>query len=396
MPTKTLSKRKSNKPGLAESQPWLAKEWHPTLNGDLTPYDIAGSSKDIVWWQCSVDKSHEWEASPDRRVYGNSGCPCCLNMKIVPGNSLASVRPDMAKLWHPTRNDGLTPDQVAPKSGITAWWQCPKDKSHEWDAIVKNLFNARVLSCPMCNGKRVSKTNSLAARYPEIAAQWHPTKNDRWKPSMFTAKSHKKFWWLCSNGHEWEAIISNRTGKGQDCPKENLLSDHYPEVAAQWHPKKNAKLKPSDVSWGSDRVVWWLCENKHAWEASIRSRTVLGKDCSVCKTLAFRYPAVARNWHPTRNGKLTPKDVKAGSPSKVWWKCALGHVWTAAISAVVYCWRNHGTNGCRKCFSEYRSNSSAATTLKGRAKTNRRNRILEDERADEDELVLQRKKGHLI
>ncbi len=37
---------------LAEVNPALAKEWHPTKNGDLTPFDFAAKSNKKVWWKC--------------------------------------------------------------------------------------------------------------------------------------------------------------------------------------------------------------------------------------------------------------------------------------------------------------------------------------------------------
>lgn len=42
----------------------------------------------------------------------------------------------------------------------------------------------------------------------------------RWtnKDSNLKIKSNKKVWWKCKNGHEWQAIISNRTNKNQGCP----------------------------------------------------------------------------------------------------------------------------------------------------------------------------------
>lgn len=135
---------------------------------------------------------------------------------------------------------------------------------------------------------------------------------------------------------------------------------------------KEGKLKPSDVTRACDQEVWWICDKRHAWLCSVRGRTVLNKGCSVCKTLQVRYPLVAKQWHPARNGRLTPLDVKAGSPRTAWWKCPAGHVWSAAISAVVSCWVNHGTNGCQKCYDIQRR--SSATSLKGRARAGRRER----------------------
>jgi hypothetical protein len=32
-------------------------------------------------------------------------------------------------------------------------------------------------------------------------------------------------------------------------------------------------------------------------------------------------PNLAKDWHPTKNGKLTPKDVFPGAHKKVWWQC---------------------------------------------------------------------------
>lgn len=67
---------------LATKNPELAKEWHPTLNGDLTPYDFtSGSSTNKVWWLCS--EGHEWDAFIKSRNNGKirSGCPECHKFK---------------------------------------------------------------------------------------------------------------------------------------------------------------------------------------------------------------------------------------------------------------------------------------------------------------------------
>ena len=70
---------------LATKNPDLAKEWHPTLNGNLTPYDIASKSHLPVWWQCGNDINHIWNTSPANRSNGsngnNTGCPICNESK---------------------------------------------------------------------------------------------------------------------------------------------------------------------------------------------------------------------------------------------------------------------------------------------------------------------------
>ena len=57
----------------------------------------------------------------------------------------------------------------------------------------------------------------LAVADPELAAQWHPTKNGNLTPDMVAAESHRKIWWLGKCGHEWSATIDSRT-RGMGCP----------------------------------------------------------------------------------------------------------------------------------------------------------------------------------
>ena len=39
----------------------------------------------------------------------------------------------------------------------------------------------------------------------------------------------------------------------------------YPELVKEWHPTKNGDLTPRDVTHGSKKKVWWLCQNIHEW-----------------------------------------------------------------------------------------------------------------------------------
>lgn len=40
------------------------------------------------------------------------------------------------------------------------------------------------------------------------------------------------------------------------------------------------------------------------------------------ESLNERYPAVAADWHHSRNGDLTPHDIKPFSALKAWWRCS--------------------------------------------------------------------------
>ena len=196
---------------------FLANEWHPTLNGDLTPDKVSICSGKKVWWKCS-DCGYEWNVSVANRTNG-TGCPCCANRVVVPGiNDLATKYPNTAKFWHPTKNGELTPNMFAPGSHKKVWWLCPKC-GYEWECKIEYRING---CCPRCVNQIITPgINDLQTKFPNIALQWHPTKNNELTPNMFSAGSSKKVWWLCDKcSHEWQAQINNRThSKVARCPK---------------------------------------------------------------------------------------------------------------------------------------------------------------------------------
>lgn len=341
----------------------LLRQWHPTRNEGLTPRDLTYGSKRKVWWQCG--KGHEWQAVVHTRTGGGSGCPVCAGKRVLAGvNDLATVRPDLVPEWHPTQNAPWTASDVLPGSHKKIWWKC--DKGHMWQAIVKSRVSG--CGCPVCAHREILPgDNDLASARPELAAQWHPTKNGTLRPTDVAAGTRRKVWWRCEKGHEWQAAVASRAG-GAGCPVcagkkivsgENDLASSFPDVAAQWHPDRNGALTADSVSPYSNRKVWWKCEAGHEYAASVSARTMHGSGCPYCagrkvlagfNDLATLEPKVAAQWHPTLNGVLTPETVTTGSHQKVWWKCPEGHVW----KAVVYSRAGPKKCGCPVCAGKIR------------------------------------------
>ena len=54
------------------------------------------------------------------------------------------------------------------------------------------------------------------------------------------------------------------------------------DLLRQWHPSKNGPLTPKTVTYGSKRRVWWRCEHGHEWQAAVYTRTGAGTGCPVC------------------------------------------------------------------------------------------------------------------
>jgi very-short-patch-repair endonuclease len=108
---------------------------------------------------------------------------------------------------------------VAAGSSKKVWWKCPVADDHEWPATVASrAVNGN--GCACCAGRRLSVTNRLDIQFPEIAAEWHPTKNGDLTPAEVLAGWGKKTWWKCpiADDHEWPAIVDSRTRLGRGCP----------------------------------------------------------------------------------------------------------------------------------------------------------------------------------
>lgn len=203
---------------LEYKSPLIAKEWHPTKNGDLKPSEVFNSSNKEVWWLC--ENGHEWQQriSTRTRESAIAECPCCRGLKLTLENCLATTHPEIAKRWHPTKNGDLTPYDIRRYSIKKVWWICDEGHEHETRVCDKND------SCPICSSQILHNDNCLATVNPKLAMEWHPTKNGDLTPYDVMGFSLRAVWWLCPDcGHEWEAFISNRGNKGSGCPHCNLF-----------------------------------------------------------------------------------------------------------------------------------------------------------------------------
>ena len=153
------------------------------------------------------------------------------------------------------------------------FYKTGKHYEFEWQATIcqRSIGDG----CPYLTGRAVwPGYNDLSTTNPELAKEWHPKKNGDLKPSQVTSMSRKKVWWLLkyedpkTGKHyefEWQATIQNRN-KGVACPYltgttvypgYNDLSTLRPDLAAQWHPVRNGDLTPEMVTVSSVRWVYW-------------------------------------------------------------------------------------------------------------------------------------------
>lgn len=256
--------------------------------------------------------------------------------------------------WNYEKNTGLLPASVSDGSNLKVWWFC--DKAHEFQGIISDRVR-RKSKCPYCVNKKVLKGfNDLVTVHPEIAHQWHPSKNGSLKPSEVVFGSGKRFWWICDNGHEWEAQLHARVVNKSGCrvcagqaPEvgKNDLATTEPFLASQWNHSRNS-LKPTEVMRYSGKKVWWTCPRGHEFEAAVNNRSQ-GSGCPICSgrkllqgfnDLATLNPELAKEWHPTRN-KKRPSEVRAADKTPRWWMCSASHEFRSS--------RNYGKGNCPYC-----------------------------------------------
>ncbi len=124
--------------------------------------------------------------------------------------------PDLVAEWDWDVNGDLDPRTVAAGGRGRIAWRCCLNPDHVWETRVADRTTKPSL-CPYHMGIRVHPAESLAAYFPWLAREWHPTKNAL-RPDQVTRASGREITWLCENGHEWQAVVYARTLSKSGCP----------------------------------------------------------------------------------------------------------------------------------------------------------------------------------
>lgn len=359
----------------ATCYPEIAAEWHPTKNGDLLPSAVSKKNGGKIWWICQY--GHEWQATPKDRATDKTGCPICRGRNNTSFSEQAlyyyvkKIYPDAVNRYRDIFDNGMELDVYIPslRLGIEydggAWHDgetahrrerikyeiCQsnkikliriKERDDDWRDVADVVYHIRsrrdhqqlatviqvILDSidpasnmwtrkrPQFHSKTIASLgkdeneireylsaipNSLADLRPDLVEEWHPTKNGNLRPDMFGINSNDHAWWLCKTcGHEWRTSIIHRGGKrSSGCPEcskvkrgrsftknkvleRGSLADNDPKLASEWHPHKNGELTPEDITANRFKNVWWLCSKcGYEWEASPNNRRK-GVGCPCC------------------------------------------------------------------------------------------------------------------
>lgn len=325
---------------LATLVPQTVTLWDAAGNEGHTPYTVVASSWQEVALRCSCGHTWRRQAYELLRTKGNL-CAACAHRVVSPQFNLATEHPGLAAEW--SDNNELRPEEVHPGLQASAEWLCSTgNPDHHWETRIDSRTRDG-WGCPYCSGQRLLPEQRLAAIHPEIAAQWHPTKNTELEAAGVTAEtlaptSPQPVWWLCEGGHEWEVAPHTRA-KGSRCPycigqratPENCLAALRPDLAAEWHPTLNEGVvlwtgeiaSPEAVVPGSPKRVFWQCRRdaNHVWPATIASRAYAGGNqtgCPECCVRAFSRPEIRLRFELGTLLQVDPGATRVKGSTRSW------------------------------------------------------------------------------
>lgn len=282
-----------------DKAPHLIAEWHPTLNGEYTPFDVSAGSDFKPWWQCAA--GHEWRAAVHSRVRGY-GCDQCARIgqwKSTREESLAATHPALAAQMHPNLNQGFTAWDIKPGSRKKVWWIC--DQGHVWCAPPwrRTVAGAGCLQC----SRAVKPGDSIIDRRPELLEEWDQEANGDLTPDKVSYGSGILCGWKCQTcGYRWITTAASRCGPMRngciECRNKKMaldrqkpkpgksFTDRLPELLPEWDQEANGEIAPDQVSYSSNKPRHWKCVVGHTWSAppSARARGYGCPQCALSRT----------------------------------------------------------------------------------------------------------------
>ena len=280
-----LGRRVGSDNNLLVKNPDVAQEWDALKNGDLKPEQFTPGVRKKVWWLCP--KGHSYEANISHRTKENpTSCPKCTNQtsqpevrilaelewffnEVILHHKIDNTEVDIfipavdvgieydGKYWHKGLDDiDLKKNQFLADRGIhlIRVRQKPLVKLTEKDILV---------------GYQINKDN-----LNDILDRMTPYIDTIMGDKITAYKGKQKF-------INEELFKEYRSYFPAPILKKSLLKTH-PDLASEWDYEKNNPLKPEDVTYGSKKLVWWLCKKGHSYESKPNSRTSRGDGCPYC------------------------------------------------------------------------------------------------------------------
>ena len=153
--------------------------------------------------------------------------------------------------------------------------------------------------------------------------------------------------WRCARGHEWLCSFHELSRRNGWCP--SCAVNHQLTLADMQRiaTGRGGELLSIDYR-NSMQQLRWRCAQGHEWDASAKIVRNADSWCPHCAGVARKSIDDARRYAATRGGLCLSERYLNGR-TKLRWRCAKGHEWEAAPSAVMW----HGS-WCAVCSGKAR------------------------------------------
>lgn len=254
---------------------YLLKEY--SKKNKRSPFEVSYGDNDEFVWDCSTCGS-DYTMSLIMRTGQKCGCPYCAGMRVNNTNNLSTLKPEIAKEWHPLLNN-ISPSEITSNSKKAVWWICKE--GHEWEASVSNRTNPKLTSgCPKCAGR--NKTHDEFLKRLKINNL--NFKSGKFKVIGEYSGSNKRIKCKCNlHNHEWSPIAAS-LNNGTGCPICNLsrgelkIIDYLNESKIKYTVEKKFKECKNKKSLPFDFYFSKMLLLEFDGEQHFRSKTGFGED----------------------------------------------------------------------------------------------------------------------
>ncbi|WP_167956561.1 zinc-ribbon domain-containing protein [Anaerosporobacter faecicola] len=344
----------------------------------LSPEEVTPFSNEEAYWKCQRC-GYEWKAIIANRLTSlKNKCPSCdlrrvYNKSQDKAITFRTQKPEAAKLWIDDMNNGITPDNVAPKSGKTVYLKCENNPEHIYSKHIYEIPNKKPYGCPYCQKRRTVAfpgTDDVFTICPTSKEMWDWEKNKELDPYHLLPGSRTSAWFICENDHNFKKRILEFV-ESPSCPvckKIKYSISSYPHLIKQWHFEKNKGIDVNLMPASTKKTVWWKCKKcGYEWEAQICSRRLSKGLCPCCETriivkagitdLFSMVPDLKADYDFSKNTNINPDKLYVSDSTKVWWKCnKCGYEWKASpTSRLISRENNYEIKECSACAGTIRT-----------------------------------------
>ena len=333
------------------TDPLLLLDWDYELNEILKPTDVTPKSNRVVHWKCHKC-GYKWQAKISNRAFGR-GCPCCGGKVVVKGvNDLTTTHPQIANEWDYKKNYPVKPDQVTFGVGKKYYWICKN--GHESYLASPNKRTNQHTGCPKCfNGRQTSFAEQaiyfyVKKIYPDAINSYKDIFNNGMELDIYIPS--------INYGIEYDGVAFHKENKKEREKRKYLIcrSKNIKLIRI-----KEEKLENCWLDSTADYMVETEYNGKNISMLNETIKCILQKidfkncfidyDVDCCRdeiqirelklaflkenSLAVKFPEIAKEWHPTLNGKLRPENFLPQSSYNAFWICKNGHVYQSRIQS---------------------------------------------------------------